>query len=135
MPPQRQRLSGLDSAFVYGESQRIPLHVGSLALLDATPTAGSRGWTSTSSEFARGIARRLHLIPRFRQRLLEVPYDLARPVWVDDPAFRIEDHVHLTAVPRPGSRRQLLALMGTAAVDRHGSDPAAVGVVVRRRTR
>ena len=56
------------------------------------------------------VASRLQLIPRFRKRVMAVPLGQGRPVWVDHEGFDIADHVRLTALPAPGSRRQLLAL-------------------------
>jgi len=106
----QQRLSALDTAFVYGESQRIPLHVGGLSIIEAGPLRQADG-TIDIGRVRAEIASRLHLIPRFRQRLVEVPLDSARPVWVDDVRFNVDHHVHLTGLPRPGRRRQLLDLM------------------------
>ncbi len=56
------------------------------------------------------VASRLQLIPRFRKRVMRVPLGQGRPVWVDHEDFDIADHVRLTALPAPGSRRQLLEL-------------------------
>ena len=50
------------------------------------------------------VADRVRLVPRYRQRLLEVPFDIERPVWVDDPNFSIEFHVRHTALPKRASR-------------------------------
>ena len=105
------RLSALDSTFIFGESQRIPLHVGGLSVLEAEPLLDSEGHLDIESLRAR-ISERLHLVPRFRQKLVHVPFDQGRPVWADDESFNIDNHVHLTALPRPGSRGQLYALMG-----------------------
>jgi hypothetical protein len=60
----------------------------------------------------RLIASRLHLVPRFRKRIMTVALDQGRPVWVDDDHFDLTYHVRLTALPRPGSDEQLKALMG-----------------------
>jgi diacylglycerol O-acyltransferase / wax synthase len=104
------RLSALDATFVYGESQRVPLHVGSLTIVEATPLRNADGVLNIQ-RLREDVAARLHLIPRFRQRLVEVPFDQGRPVWVDDVRFRIEDHVRLIGLPRPGHREQLFELM------------------------
>ncbi len=56
------------------------------------------------------MGSRLHLIPRFRKRIMHVPFEQGRPIWVDDARFDIAYHVRLTALPTPGSREQLLAL-------------------------
>jgi len=110
-PARPIRLSALDASFVYGEDQRIPLHVGALAVLDAAPLRNEEGVTDLA-RIRRTLAERLHLLPIFRKKLLEVPFDQARPVWVDDPDFRIENHVQLCALPQPGDRAALLELMG-----------------------
>ena len=49
-------------------------------------------------------------MPRFRKRLMPVPYDQGRPIWVDDNRFDITYHVRHTALPKPGSWEQLVAL-------------------------
>jgi diacylglycerol O-acyltransferase len=61
-------------------------------------------------DFRAHIASRLHLVPRFRQRLRFVPFDQGRPVWVDDPQFNLTYHVRHTALPAPGSEEQLRTL-------------------------
>ena len=81
----------------------------------------------------RSSASRLHLIPRFRKRLMTVPIEQGRPIWVDDDRFDISYHVRLTALPRPGSRDQLLTL--TASHPGAAARPVtpALGALVRRR--
>ena len=44
-------------------------------------------------ELTEHVATRVSLVPRFRQRVEEIPFELGRPMWVDDPAFSIENHV------------------------------------------
>src|SRR5438105_2104476 len=53
------------------------------------------------------ITSRLHLVPRFRQKVVFVPGNLARPLWVDDEDFDIEFHLRRAALPPPGGRREL----------------------------
>lgn len=65
------------------------------------------GPAPTHEEFRDHIASRLHLVPRFRQKLRSVPLDQGRPVWVDDPHLNLEYHVRQTALPAPGSDEQL----------------------------
>jgi WS/DGAT/MGAT family acyltransferase len=57
------------------------------------------------------IASRLHLIPRYRQRLAYIPI-VNHPVWVDDEHFNIHYHVRHIALPKPGDDRQLKRLAG-----------------------
>jgi WS/DGAT/MGAT family acyltransferase len=105
------RLSAQDAAFIYGEDRRIPLHVGCLGFMEAGPMRDADGAIDIQ-RIRASIAGRLHLVPLFRKKLAHVPFDQGRPVWVDDPRFAIENHVGVVAVPRPGSRSQVLDLMG-----------------------
>ncbi len=65
------------------------------------------GPAPTHEEFRDHIASRLHLVPRFRQKLRFVPFDQGRPVWVDDPHLNLDYHVRQSALPAPGSEEQL----------------------------
>ncbi len=65
------------------------------------------GEAPTHAEFRDHIASRLHLVPRFRQKLRFVPFDQSRPVWIDDPHLNLDYHVRQTALPAPGSDEQL----------------------------
>jgi WS/DGAT/MGAT family acyltransferase len=72
-------------------------------------------------ELVAQIISRLHLVPRYRQRLAFVPLNQGRPVWVDDPHFNVNFHVRHTALPRPGGDGQLKRLAGrvfSQALDR-----------------
>jgi diacylglycerol O-acyltransferase len=105
------RLSALDASFLHLESPETPMHVGALGIFDGGPFLDGSG-RFRLAEVRALVASRLHLIPRFRKRLMAVPMDQGRPIWVDDDRFDISYHVRLTAVPRPGSRDQLLTLTG-----------------------
>lgn len=103
------RLSGLDASFLALERLETPMHIASLAVLEGDPFFDDRGRFRLADARAL-VASRLHLIPRFRRRPMEVPFGLGHPIWVDDDRFDVSYHVRLTALPRPGSRAQLLAL-------------------------
>ncbi len=75
------------------------MHVASTSVFEGPPPG--------IEEFRDHIASRLHLVPRFRQKLRFVPFDQGRPVWVDDPYLNLEYHVRQTALPAPGSEEQL----------------------------
>jgi diacylglycerol O-acyltransferase / wax synthase len=75
------------------------MHVASTSIFE--------GPAPSHSEFRDHIASRLHLVPRFRQKLRFVPFSQGRPVWVDDPHLNMEYHVRQTALPAPGSEEQL----------------------------
>src|SRR4051794_30022784 len=78
------------------------MHVGALVMLE--------GPAPQFEEFLDGLRARLHLVPRYRQKLAHPPLDTGRPLWVDDPDFNLEYHVRQTALPRPGSEEQLMRL-------------------------
>ena len=93
------RLSGLDASFLHMERDGAHMHVASTIVFE--------GKAPTHAEFRDHIATRLHLVPRFRQKLRFVPFDQGRPVWVDDPHLNLDYHVRQTALPAPGSEEQL----------------------------
>jgi diacylglycerol O-acyltransferase / wax synthase len=93
------RLSGLDTSFLHLERDGAHMHVASTTIFDGPPPS--------HEEFRDHIESRLHLVPRFRQKLRYVPLGQGRPVWVDDPHLNLEYHVRRTALPPPGSEEQL----------------------------
>ncbi|MCA9599778.1 MAG: wax ester/triacylglycerol synthase family O-acyltransferase [Myxococcales bacterium] len=99
-----ERLSALDCGFLYAESPTAQMHVGSLTFFKDPGL--------TEKDVFEHIESRLHLVPRFRQKVRWVPGSLHRPVWVDDPHFDLRFHVRWTGLPRPAGEREALALMG-----------------------
>jgi diacylglycerol O-acyltransferase len=93
------RLTGLDASFLHMERAGAHMHVASTSIFE--------GEAPTHQQFRDHIASRLHLVPRFRQKLRFVPLDQGRPVWVDDPHLNLDYHVRQTALPAPGSEEQL----------------------------
>ncbi len=59
------------------------------------------------------IGSRLHLVPRYRQRLQHAASGITNPVWVDDDHFDIRWHVRVTRLSAPGTDAQLGELVGT----------------------
>ena len=103
------RLTSLDASFLHMERLEYPMHVGAMSLLEGAPFFDESGHFKIKE--VRGLVQsRLPLLPRFRRRLMTVPYDQGRPVWIDDDRFDITYHVRHTALPKPGSWDQLLAL-------------------------
>ena len=107
--PGYDRLTALDESFLHLERPETPMHVGAVAVLERAPFHDADG-RFRLDEVRALVASRLQLIPRFRKRVMPVPLGRGRPVWVDHDGFDIADHVRLTALPAPGSRRQLLEL-------------------------
>jgi diacylglycerol O-acyltransferase / wax synthase len=98
------RLTALDSSFLHLEDAAAHMHVASVMLFEGDPPP--------YDELLANIERRLHLVPRYRQRLAFVPLGQGRPKWVDDPHLNLRYHVRATALPSPGSEEQLRALAG-----------------------
>ena len=94
-----ERLTGLDTSFLHMERAGAHMHVASVSIFE--------GPAPTHREFRDHIGSRLHLVPRFRQKLRFVPFDQGRPVWVDDPHLNLDYHVRQSALPAPGSEEQL----------------------------
>ncbi len=103
------RLTSLDSSFLHLERPEYPMHVGAVSILEGGPFFGPDG-RFRITEARDLVMSRLPLMPRFRRRLMPVPYEQGRPIWVDDDHFDITYHVRHTALPRPGSWEQLVAL-------------------------
>jgi WS/DGAT/MGAT family acyltransferase len=96
------RLTGLDSSFLHLERGPAHMHVASTAIFEGPPPE--------YDDLVEHIGSRLHLVPRFRQKLAFVPLGQGRPKWIDDPQFNIRYHLRHTALPSPGSEDQLRTL-------------------------
>ncbi len=104
MPQQHlDRLSAVDASFLHQEGPTSHMHVGGLAIFKGPPPV--------MEKLAEQVRGRLHLVPRYRQKLADMGLDSGRPVWVDDATFNLEYHLRHTALPAPGNREQLLRLL------------------------
>lgn len=106
-----QRLTGLDGAFLSFESPTTHLHILGALIFDPSGVEGG----VTFEDVRELVASRLHRVPPFRQRLLEVPFGLHHPAMVDDPDFDIDYHVRRAGLPHPGGLAELAALVGDLA--------------------
>jgi diacylglycerol O-acyltransferase / wax synthase len=100
----QDRLTGLDAAFLHLESGGAHMHVAGIMVFEGEPPP--------YAELLGHVETRLHLVPRYRQKLAFVPYGQGRPKWVDDPHFNLRYHVRHTALPRPGTDVELKRLAG-----------------------
>ncbi len=105
-----ERLSALDSMFLDLEDENVSMHVGAVGIFSHGSLANERG--QVDFETLRSFTEvALDEAPRFRQKLATVPL-IGHPVWVDDPRFNINYHLRHSALPAPGSIRQLKRLAG-----------------------
>ncbi|HEX4186942.1 MAG TPA: wax ester/triacylglycerol synthase family O-acyltransferase [Solirubrobacteraceae bacterium] len=99
------RLTALDSTFLHLEDHSTAhMHVASVMVFE--------GDAPSPDELVEHVVNRLHLVPRYRQRLAYVPFDQGRPVWTDDPHFNPRYHIRHTALPRPADDEALKRLAG-----------------------
>src|SRR5437870_12894797 len=82
-----ERLSSLDASFLYLETPAMHMHVAGLSIF-----APREDGPLTYDDVQRVVEARIHLAPRLRQRLLPVPGNLGRPLWVDDDRFDLDFH-------------------------------------------
>jgi WS/DGAT/MGAT family acyltransferase len=94
----------LDAEFLHMEDDLCHMHIAGLSVFE--------GPVPEFADLIDLIDAKLHLIPRYRQRIHTVPFALGRPHWVDDPEFDLERHVFRTALPTPGGAAELNTLMG-----------------------
>jgi diacylglycerol O-acyltransferase len=98
-----ERLSALDTEFLFLEDGVSHMHIAGMSVFD--------GDAPTEDEISALIASKLHLMPRYRQVVRPVPFELGRPVWVDDAHLALEHHIRSTALPE-ATDEALCRLMG-----------------------
>ena len=98
------RMSPLDAVFLHIEDGVMHMHIASCATFEGPPPA--------YDDLVELFRSKIHLVPRYRQKVRFVPGGLGRPVWVDDPHFRLDYHIRHTALPPPGDDEALQNLMG-----------------------
>src|SRR5437660_920124 len=99
------RLTALDTTFLHLEDHSTAhMHVASVMVFE--------GKAPDPDELVEHVVNRLHLVPRYRQRLAHVPFDQGRPVWTDDPHFNPRYHIRHTALPKPADDEALKRLAG-----------------------
>jgi WS/DGAT/MGAT family acyltransferase len=103
MPQQHlDRLTSIDASFLHQEGSASHMHIGGVLLFEGPPPE--------FNHYLDHVRGRLHLVPRYRQKLATPPLETGRPLWVDDPSFNLEYHVRHAALPSPGTEDQLFQL-------------------------
>jgi diacylglycerol O-acyltransferase / wax synthase len=97
-------LSPLDASFLDIEDEVSHMHIGSVGIFEGPPPG--------RPEMARAVEGKLHLVPRYRQRVRFLPMRLGPPVWIDDTHFNLDYHVRHTALASPGGEEELRTLVG-----------------------
>jgi WS/DGAT/MGAT family acyltransferase len=108
----KRRLTPMDAFFLYAETEAAPMSVGATLIFEGRlPIV----------KFKEHIASRLHLVPRYRQRVVPAPFNISNPTWEDDPDFDIDNHIFRVKLNKPGTEQQLQQLKGqifTGMLDR-----------------
>jgi diacylglycerol O-acyltransferase / wax synthase len=108
MPQQHlDRLTSIDASFLHQEGRVSHMHIGAVLIFEGPAPA--------FPDYLDHVRSRLHLVPRYRQKLATPPLETGRPLWIDDPSFNLEYHVRNTALPAPGSEEQLFLLTSRIA--------------------
>src|SRR3990172_4509646 len=90
-----------DAAFLYSDTDAAPLNVGSVGIFEGEIPFDT---------FVESVASKLHLVPRYRQRVVSPPFNVGRPTWEYDPNFDIRRHIHRVRIEQPGTDSQLADL-------------------------
>ncbi len=99
-----KQISGSDAAFLYAESPTSPMHIATLNIVE-----GSLKF----EDFRSIVQSKMHMIPKFRQRLMNVPMNLDYPYWVNDPNFDIDLHLTRIKLPDPANWKTLRKMTST----------------------
>ena len=112
VPPFYEPLTARDAWFLYAERAETPLDLGTVYVFEGgSRVPGGRGAAGVEET----IRERIHLVPRYRQKIHRVPFNLAHPVWVDDPHFDLGAHIRREVLPPPGDgatlRKQVMRIL------------------------
>jgi diacylglycerol O-acyltransferase len=106
-----ERLTGIDAGFLYMETPTLHMHTLKISIVDPATVPGGYSFARVGEV----LGERLHLLPPFRRRLVEVPGGLHHPLWIEDPQFDLAHHLHRAEIAAPGGPRQLGELISDIA--------------------
>lgn len=106
-----ERMRGIDAGYLYMETATVHMHTLKIGVLDPSEAPGGYSFDRVVEE----LRRRLHLLPPFRRRIVQVPLGLHHPLWVEDPNFDIRNHILRQELPAPGTQEQLDDAVATIA--------------------
>lgn len=94
--------------FLYMETPTNQMHVAGVFLVDPASAPGGFSFAKVHDM----VAGRLGRAAPFRRRVVDVPFRIAHPVWIEDPNFDLDYHVRRACLPSPGGRAELEDLVG-----------------------
>ncbi len=96
-------LSPLDASFLDIENDVNHMHIGSVGIFEGPPPS--------KADICSAVGSKLHLVPRYRQKIRYPPLHMGPPVWIDDAHFNLDYHVRRTALASPGGEAELRTLV------------------------
>jgi WS/DGAT/MGAT family acyltransferase len=105
------RLSGMDASFLYMETPTHHMHVTGALILDPSTMKGGY----SLDRIKQLIRQRIHLMSQLRRRMVSVPLGIDHPVWIEDPEFNLDQHIHRLTVHAPGTMHELSEVVGDIA--------------------
>jgi WS/DGAT/MGAT family acyltransferase len=103
-------MPGVDAGFLYMETPTLHMHTIKVAVLDVSDVPAYR-----FDLIKEVLVDRLHLLPPFRRRVVEVPLMLNHPVWVEDHEVDADAHVVRHVLPPGAGMAELEDLVGEVA--------------------
>lgn len=103
-----EQLSGLDAMFIHAETYGMPMHISSLSIYDPSTTKGGKIEFRQIIELFENEVQ--YKVPLLRYRLMQVPFNLDQPYWIEDQNFDLVYHVRHIALPKPGNWQKLCSL-------------------------
>ncbi len=107
-PELNHRLSSLDATFLYLEKKECPLHIGSTSVFEGEVSL---------KDLQKHIADRLHLIPRYTQKVVPDPFNIAHPTWEEAKDFDIKNHIFEIKNEGEVSHEDLVRIAGETLTD------------------
>src|ERR1700730_13976514 len=106
-----KRLNGMDAMLLYSETPNLHTHTLKVAIVNAADFSGEFNFDA----FRRAFPRRLELLEPLRYRLVEIPWRLHHPMWLENCGVDLDYHLRRVQVPSPGGRRELDRVIGDIA--------------------
>ena len=124
-----KRLNGMDAMLLYSETPNLPMHTLKAAVVSTADFDGEFSYES----FRRTLQRRMHLLDPLRYRLVDIPWRLHHPMWLENCDVDLDYHVRRVQVGPPGGRRELDEVIAQIMATPLDRDAPAVGIPLRRR--
>jgi WS/DGAT/MGAT family acyltransferase len=106
-----KRLNGMDAMLLYSETPNLHTHTLKVAIVDVAEHDGEFGF----DVFRHTLLRRLHRLDPLRYKLVDMPWRLHHPMWLQNCEVELDYHLHRVQVPSPGGRRELDEVIGKIA--------------------